>query len=107
MSKGVIGFKTPAMELQEAMAEQLSMLDAQEKTWAEVLAWADEERASTRRDLERLPASERSSLSVIGFRQFCIISRLIARLGLEMTETHKRLAKVERDVKELKRAAKC
>ena len=111
MGKEPIGFPTPARQIQDAMVEQLDMLEAQGQNWAENVESTREATGVVQKLLQEQMASKSAQPEVLAFGvgviQFFVLSGLIARLGLEMTETHKRLTKVEKAVKDLKRAAKC
>ena len=111
MDREAIGFRTSAKEIQEAIAEQLAGLEAQGKSWEEIEKATDEVTDVLQKAMQELEADGDPDPNVVvvavGFAQYIALSRLIARLGLEMTETHKRLAKVEKAVKDLKLAAKC
>ena len=111
MGKEAIGFKTPAKGSQEAMAELLSMLDAQGESWAELQESMTKRAVVTKKAIQQLAASKDADREIaaiaLGAAQYFNLCTLIARLGLEMTETHKRLTKVEKAVKDLKLAARC
>jgi len=105
------GFQTTAKEMEEAVAEQLRQLDTQTASWHEVSrqtrAVMDNMVKMTEKwKKQGLPTDPLVVSVILDQLQFCHLKMLVARLGVEVTETHKRLTKMEKAVKDLKLAAK-
>lgn len=103
------GFRTRAAELEERFAEVQAMLDTKKADWAKLKDYAAERWLETNKEATKILESGENldvadSLIAAGFHWTTIAH--IARLGLDTTETHDRLAQVENAVEELKFAIK-
>ncbi|MCX5995728.1 MAG: hypothetical protein NTV59_07010 [Chloroflexi bacterium] len=96
--KEPIGFATPARELEHALAQIQGELSEKKANWESVRdgmlrlknqAWDGVKTGNASPDQYTLLSTT-------------IMGTMIAILGVELTETHDRLAKVEKAIKELK-----
>ncbi|MBM4463254.1 MAG: hypothetical protein FJ012_07940 [Chloroflexi bacterium] len=105
-----LGYRTPAAEIQDKFLEITRLLDVQEVRWDKLRQEADETATKTIEELESIAKSGSAKPEAINLLNhtidLMITLRFIGALGMGMAETHKRLAKVEKAVNELKRAMK-
>jgi hypothetical protein len=105
-----LGYPTPTAEMQDKFLEIAKLLDAQKTSWSEMAETAKALAGERRQELKSLAESDKPSIPLMGLAyqslNFLTVMQVIARLGEDVSETHKRLAKVEKAVKELKLALK-
>ena len=108
--KKPLGFKTPAIEMQERFEKMQVELDTSKTKWAELRKRAKSELDEANQQLQGMLQSQKTNDSVLIMAttrmQFLRIESLVARLGVELAETRKRLANCEKAIDELKRCSK-
>jgi hypothetical protein len=105
-----IGYTTSASEMQDRFEEIQTLLGARKVKWSKLRKIAD----STWEELGKLceKTSElRNQPQELMFQLresqgFFLTMTLLARLGIELTETHERLTSVEKSIAELSRRLK-
>ena len=109
MAKKHLGFETPAQALLNEYEEVLKLLIGQEVSWLDMQeVWVDalREMFPHFQDVMKLDGSGDIKISVAQTMNTAMLLALVSRIGLELTYTHKRLAKVESSVKALKKSMK-
>jgi hypothetical protein len=96
--KEPMGFRTSAKQLEQTLKEIQEQLSKKKADWGYI--------AGAMKDLyvkltQSIDPDKASADEVIGVFSVLLAS-MVASLGVELTETHDRLAKVERAIKELK-----
>lgn len=105
-----LGFKTPVTEVQDELDEMRRLLDGAKADWASVRDMASsmlhKEGQEMQKGIRSGVLSEHSVMEYSASIKHLLLVEFIARLGISITETHERLTKVEKTVKELKRRIK-
>jgi len=106
-----VGYPTSAAELEDKFLEISQLLDAEKTSWGKLRQQASAISNQRYQELDSMMAQShkpRVELIALAFQeyQFAFTVLQIAKLGEDVSETHKRLAKVEKAVKELKLALK-
>jgi hypothetical protein len=107
--KRPLGFPTPASMMQQEFDEIRALLDATKTDWAKTREIAKSHQVKTEQDIEaavKIPGNVPLVSYLADILTFWITTSLIAKLGIELTETHKRLADCEKAIKELKAGLK-
>jgi hypothetical protein len=104
--KKPLGFKTPAIEMQERFDEVRAMLDTKQTDWVKLMQLVLSSGNDVFEDLKETSKSRNPNPALISHLshdlQTWTIMGLSVRLGIELTETHKRLASCEEAIEELK-----
>lgn len=100
--KQSVGFRTPAKEMQDTFAAVQAELSATKADWAKLQGIFTHQAATFLEKIDKFP--DRKWMLIMMYSQ--LLGRLVSRLGVEMTETHERLAKCEKAINELKRKVK-
>ena len=97
-----MGFRTPTKELQNTFAAMQTELSATKANWAELQALFTQQNTTFLEKIDKV--QDKKWMLIMMYSQ--VLGRLVSRLGVEMTETHERLAKCEKAINELKRMVK-
>ena len=97
--KPSLGFRTPSKEIQEAFDQIQSDLSKKTIDWQTLQDTFTSLSAVLKADMDNKRPNANQALTLL----IAMAISGIARLGLELTETHGRLSKVEKAVKELQR----
>ena len=108
-----LGYPTPTAEMQDKFLEITQLLDAEKISWGKLGQKASEisdilvpRAKSMTKSVKPRVELVALTLQVTEFAFLGAMMSAIAKLGEDVSETHKRLAKVEKAVNELKRALK-
>jgi len=104
--KRPMGFKTPAQEMQESIEKIQGLLDKEKANWGNVRQLSMAQLVKTKAIIEEQIATKKSAMVLMTNSNYLLYTSLmatIAQLGEELTTTHKRLASVEKSIKELNR----
>ena len=104
-----MGFQTPAQEMQESLEEIQGLLEKEKADWIKIRRSTMARIAETGAKLEKKMAEKANPMSVMfGGNILCYLSvvMIVAKLGEDLATTHKRLADVEKSIKELSRRIK-
>ena len=108
--KKLLGFKTPTFEIQEAFDEIRAQLDAVKIDWTEIRQVAKSAQSEAHKRCEAELKSSKTTTRLLDMAmhdwEYWFMIGIIARLGIEITETHERLASCEKAIKELKHRIK-
>lgn len=98
--KEPLGFRTPAKRLEQAFEEIQRQLCKTRADWVFIARGMADAYEIVQKSTEREMTSPNRVMLTVSLS----LAMMVAKLGVELTETHDRLAKVERGIKELKLA---
>jgi hypothetical protein len=106
-----IGFTTSASEMQERFDEIRALLGKRKVNWAilnkrAILTLSSIDKLREEASKVGRPEDEEVVFHLKEYRELWLIIGALAKLGSELTETHERLASVEKSVAELSRRIK-
>lgn len=96
--KEPMGFLTPAKELERALTQMQDELSKKKADWESIRQSVASLFEKTSDSINPDKASANQAIVLLSL----LTTTLVARLGIELTETHDRLTKVEKAIKELK-----
>ena len=104
--KRITGFVTSATRMQEKLDEMNKLLDSKQAEWGQIIELASKHESEARQYLATHLKSGKRPADMTAFlhREITVLSmtRLIGKLGLDIVELTKELAKVDKTVRELK-----
>ncbi len=104
--KETIGYGTPAKRIQESFSKVRKKLEVQEGGWRELREFADSEHEKVMKNFQPKLQSPIPSADLFNIEtrllEYWYMMSFIADLGLGVLSVHKRLAKVEKSLDEIK-----
>lgn len=104
--KGRVGFRTPHTDLQDNFEEIRRILSAKKDKWKKIKKISIKGRTMFKKEYDEIAESQDVDIDTRKFfnetRNLLIIIELISSLGIDISETHERLTKVENAIEQLK-----
>ena len=101
--KRSIGFVTPTKEIQDTFASVQAELSETRVNWANLRHLFNTRSYKLMEGIsEDMESNKPVGINRLIDAEVCVLSSLISRLGMEVVETHERLAKCQKAIEELK-----
>jgi len=101
-----MGYHTPAREIEKAFAGAQNELTQKKINWNNLKTIFDEGRDDMSKAIKKMTPDDPRFAVIITVIGIFFQTGLICKIGTELTETHERITKCEKAIKELKIAIK-